>query len=91
MWDKYAAATNMVCMEYNPFHQDEDGNIIPMFRMLFRIEIPRSEWTYVNVMNKIIELNDEYKFDWIGIDRGYCDACFLGHRHKNDSEKEWRV
>lgn len=70
-WDKYAAATNMVCMEYNPFHQDEEGNIVPMFRMLFRIEIPRSEWTYVNAMNKIIELNDEYKFDWIGIDRGY--------------------
>lgn len=61
----------MVCMEYYPFHKDENGNVSPVFRMLFRIEIPRSEFTYVNAMNKIIELNDEYRFDWIGIDRGY--------------------
>ena len=42
-----------------------------MFRILFRIEIARAEFTYVNAMNKIIELNDEYKFEWIAIDRGY--------------------
>lgn len=70
-WDKYAAATNMVCMEFDRFHQDQDGRIVPVFKMLFRIEIARSEFTYVNAMNKIIELNDEYKFDWIAIDRGY--------------------
>lgn len=58
-------------MEYNPLCEDADGNIVPMFRMLFRIEIPRSDFTYVNAMNKIIELNQEYKFDWITIDRGY--------------------
>lgn len=70
-WDKYAAATNMVCMEFDRFHQDEEGRIVPCFRMLFRIEIARSEFTYVNAMNKIIALNDEYEFDWIAIDRGY--------------------
>lgn len=70
-WDKYAAATNMVCMEFDRFHQDEEGRIVPMFKMLFRVEIARSEFTYINAMNKIIELNDEYKFDWIAIDRGY--------------------
>ena len=70
-WDKYAAATNMVCMEFGRFHQDAEGRIVPIFKMLFRVEIARSEFTYINAMNKIIELNDEYKFDWIAIDRGY--------------------
>lgn len=70
-WDKYSAATNMVCMELDRFHQMPNGAIVPMFKALFRIEIARAEFTYVNAMNKIIELNDEYKFDWIGIDRGY--------------------
>lgn len=70
-WDKYQAATNMVCMEFDRFHQDQEGRIVPVFKMLFRIEIARSEFTYVNAMNKIVELNDEYKFDWIAIDRGY--------------------
>lgn len=70
-WDKYSAATNMVCMELDNFHQDHEGNIVPVFKMLFRVEVPRSEFTYVNAMNKIIELNKEYQFDWIGVDRGY--------------------
>lgn len=70
-WDKYSAATNMVCMEFDRFHQDQDGRIVPLFKVLFRVEIARAEFTYVNAMNKIIELNDEYKFDWIAIDRGY--------------------
>jgi len=70
-WDKYSAATNMVCMEFDRFHQDQEGRIVPVFKMLFRIEIARSEFTYVNAMNKVIALNEEYKFDWIAIDRGY--------------------
>ena len=70
-WDKYSAATNMVCMELDRFHQDHEGRIVPLFKMLFRIEVPRSDFTYVNAMNKIVELNEEYQFDWIGIDRGY--------------------
>jgi replicative DNA helicase len=70
-WDKYSAATNMVCMEFDRFHQMQSGVIVPMFKVLFRIEIARAEFTYVNAMNKIVELNDKYKFDWIGVDRGY--------------------
>ena len=70
-WDKYAAATNMVCIEFDRFHQDQEGRIVPIFKVLFRVEIARAEFTYINAMNKIIELNDEYKFDWIAIDRGY--------------------
>lgn len=70
-WDKYQAATNMVCMEFDRFHQDAEGRIVPCFKVLFRIEIARSEFTYVNAMNKVISLNEEYDFDWIAIDRGY--------------------
>lgn len=70
-WDKYAAATNMVCMEFDRFHQDQDGRVVPVFKMLFRVEIARSEFTYINAMNKIVSLNEEYDFDWIAIDRGY--------------------
>lgn len=70
-WDKYSASTNMVCMELDRFHLDVAGNVSPVFRMLFRIEIPRTEFTYVNAMNKIVELNDLYDFDYIGVDRGY--------------------
>ena len=86
-WDKYAAATNMVCMEFDRFHQDADGRIVPLFKMLFRIEIARSDFTYVNAMNKIIELNDEYKFDWIAIDRGYGEVQ-LEMLHKYGFEHE---
>ena len=72
-WDKYANATNMVCIEYDRFYKsrESNGNFTSAFKVLFRIEIARSEFTYVNAMNKVIELNEEYKFDWIAIDRGY--------------------
>ena len=70
-WDKYANATNMVCVEYDRFHQDENGHVEPCFKVLFREEIARSEFTYTNAMNRVIELNREYKFDWIAVDRGY--------------------
>lgn len=86
-WDKYAAATNMVCMEFDRFHQDKDGRIVPLFKMLFRIEIARSDFTYINAMNKIIELNNEYKFDWIAIDRGYGEVQ-LEMLHKYGIEHE---
>ena len=58
-------------MEFDRFHQDSEGRVVPIFKMMFRIEIARSEFTYVNAMNKIIELNEEYNFDWIAVDRGY--------------------
>ena len=70
-WDKYANATNMVCVEYDRFHQNAEGRIVPCFKVLFREEIARSEFTYTNAMNRVIQLNEEYKFDWIAIDRGY--------------------
>jgi replicative DNA helicase len=70
-WDKYGAATNMVCMQLDKLHRDAEGRLMPMFKVLFRVEIPKSDFTYTNAVNRIIELNDEYDFDWIAVDRGY--------------------
>lgn len=84
-WDKYGACTNIVCMEFDPLHIDAEDRKVPLFKVMFRIEIPRSEFTYVNAMNKIIELNDEYSFDWIALDRGYGEVQ-LELLHKYGSE-----
>jgi replicative DNA helicase len=69
-WDKRGASTNMVCIELDGKHTNENGIVTPTFKILFRVEIPRSEFTYTNAVNKIIELNDIYDFDWIAVDRG---------------------
>lgn len=70
-WDKVQAGTTMVAVELDRLHRNEAGQVTPMFKVLFRIEIPRSQFTYKNAIDKIIQLNDDYDFDWIAIDRGY--------------------
>lgn len=70
-WDKVQAGTTMVGLELDKYYINEDGIMEPKFKVMFRLEIPRSQFTYVNAVNKIIELNDIYNFDWIAIDRGY--------------------
>ena len=70
-WDKYQAGTTMVAMYLDKDHTNEDGSVEPKFKVLFRLEIPRTEFTYVNAVNKIVELNDIIDFDWIAVDRGY--------------------
>jgi len=70
-WDKYNADTNMVCVALDRFHRNVEGQIEPKFKVLFRVEISRGEFTYTNAVNKVIELNNFYDFDWIAIDRGY--------------------
>lgn len=47
------------------------GNIEPKFKILYRVEIPRSKFTYVEAVDKIIQLNDIWDFDYIAVDRGY--------------------
>ena len=41
------------------------------FWVIKRIEVPRSEYTLDNAVNKIIEVNEIYDPRWIFIDRGY--------------------
>ena len=70
-WDKVQAGTTMVAMYLDKDHVNINGDVEPKFKVLFRLEIPRTEFTYVNAVNKIVELNDIIDFDWIAVDRGY--------------------
>lgn len=70
-WDKVQAGTTFVAIEFDKYHLNSDGKVEPKFKVLFRMEIPKSSFTYVNAINKIVELNEIYEFDWIAIDRGY--------------------
>ena len=66
----------MVAVELDTFHKNENGVIDPKFKVLFRIEIPRSQFTYKNALDRIIQLNDDFDFDWIAIDRGYGEKTY---------------
>lgn len=68
---KVQAGTTIVGVEFDRYFKNKTGVMEPKFKIMFRIEIPKTQFTYVNAMNKIIELNDIYNFDWIAIDRGY--------------------
>ena len=58
-WDKFGAASQIVVTE---FHEGK-------FKVLTRVEVPRSEFTYDNAVRKIIELNAAFDPNFI-----YCDA-----------------
>lgn len=74
-WDRSTkAGTNIVCVELDKLFVNKEGAVEPKFKVLFRIEIPKSEFTFTDAVNKIIELNDIFKFDHIAIDRGYGDT-----------------
>ncbi|NLE06444.1 MAG: hypothetical protein GX638_16790 [Crenarchaeota archaeon] len=61
-WDKYAAGTNIVIVEYNT----DMGLYMPIYRE----EIPRSRFTLGNAVRKVAELNEMYNLDYIYVDRG---------------------
>lgn len=65
-WDKYGdVGTNIVVTEYSLSDKK--------FKVIYREEIARSEWTFDNAVNRIIKLNEIYEPDWIYIDRGAGD------------------
>ena len=59
---KYGAASSILVLDY-----DMQFN---KFRVINRTEIPKSEYTYDNAVNRIIELNEVYNPSWIYVDRG---------------------
>lgn len=61
----------MVALYLDKEHRNLQGHLESKFKVLFRLEIPRTEFTYVNAVNKIVELNDIIDFDWIAVDKGY--------------------
>jgi replicative DNA helicase len=62
-WDKYGAATQIVVSEYD----EEEGRV----RVLERVEIPSTEFTFDNAVNRIVKLHEFWRPDNIYVDRGY--------------------
>lgn len=61
-WDK-TVPTQIVVSEFNPEHQK--------IQIIDRVEIEPSEFTFDNAVNKIIDLNNRYKPNYIYVDRGH--------------------
>ena len=61
-WDKYGAASSILILDFDPG--------LNKFKVFKRVEVPRSEYTYDNAVNKIVELNEIYNPSFIYVDRG---------------------
>ena len=61
-WDKYGASSSILVLDFDVEYQ--------RFRVMNRIEIPKSEYTYDNAINMIVQLNAVYNPSWIYVDRG---------------------
>lgn len=72
-WDISQATPNILCLCYDKLDKDVNGDINPIFKVLFRVDIPRTEFTLDDAVKKIIELNKEFNFDHIIMDRGMGD------------------
>lgn len=59
--DKYGASSSIIILEYDL--------ILKKFKVIKRVEVPRSEYSYDTAVNLIVELNEQYNPAWI-----YCDA-----------------
>lgn len=60
-WDKYSASSSIIILEYNVIKEK--------FQVIKRVELARSDYSYDNAVNTIIELNEIYRPAFI-----YCDA-----------------
>lgn len=61
-WDKYGASSSIIILDYDIDREK--------FRVIRRIEVPKSEYSYDNAVNLIVELNNIYNPSWIYVDRG---------------------
>jgi len=66
-WDKYGAASQIVVTGWIPNKNKPDTG---KFRVLDREEIPKSQFTLTEAVNKVVELNAAFNPDFIYIDRG---------------------
>ncbi|MGL5458084.1 MAG: hypothetical protein ACRDBY_00555, partial [Cetobacterium sp.] len=73
-WDLVQSTPNLLCLCLDKNDKDENGEINPIFKVLFRYEIPRTTFTIDSAMQKIIELNEIFDFNHISLDRGYGDV-----------------
>ena len=63
---KYQASSSIIILDYDM--------ITDKFKVIKRIEVPKSEYSYDNAVNLIIELNEQYNPAWIYVDRGSGDV-----------------
>lgn len=59
---KYGASSSIVLMDFD--------EAFGKFRIIRRIEVPKTEYSYDNAVNLIVELNEIYNPSWIYVDRG---------------------
>ena len=64
-WDQFQASSSIIVLDY-----DIKAHL---FRVIKRVEVPRSEYTIDNAVNWVIKMNQIYKPSWIFCDRGYGD------------------
>lgn len=62
-WDKYQAGPNICITEYDPEAK--------RFKVIYRIEMPRSKYRLDDAILKIIELNSKFEPAMIYVDRGF--------------------
>lgn len=68
-WDKYGAGTNIVVLERYSRNYVDKG-LANKFRIAFREETVREEFTYTNAVRRVIELNERFNPKFIYVDRG---------------------
>ena len=64
-FDKFQASSSIIVLDYDINRQK--------FKVMKRIEVPRSEYTLDNAVEWIIKVNNIYNPSWIFCDRGYGD------------------
>lgn len=74
---KVQNGTTIMGVELNREFINEFNESEPKFIPFLNEMIPKGSFTYLNAINRIIELNDIFQFDWIAIDRGYGDILIV--------------
>ena len=59
---KYGASSSIIILDYDLIHRK--------FKVIKRVEVPRSEYSYDTAVNLVVELNDQYNPAWIYADAG---------------------
>lgn len=73
-WDAAQATPNILGLCFDKVHRNSVNVVEPIFKVIFRVDIPRTEFLMDSAVNKVIELNNIYDFDWIAADRGFGDV-----------------
>ena len=59
---KYGASSSIIILDYDLINRK--------FKVIKRVEVPRSEYSYDTAVNLVVELNDQYNPAWIYADAG---------------------